>query len=242
MKSLMGCCLLGLICVVGNAQALNLSQNQVEAFRVELQNRMDRLEMPDSFFPAVRYDGQLDANARQQGDTVWLGNVQQAFANQEDCLSLLYHERHHWLNEGEGKYPLARDNSGQIVQWDTGEWYTYLPDSLEIARDLAQFQRVGMAEYGVLSPELESLHLNRMRRDLSIARQLLFVYAPSNLARDELEAYQAQLEGERMGLYQLSHEAKREVNIRIRQLSSTLERRLDYEYRHSLNPDGSRKE
>lgn len=241
MKTLMGCCLLGLICVGGNAQAIDLSQNLVEVFRVELQNRMDSLGLPDSSFPVVRYDGQLDANARQQGDTVWLGNVQQAFANQEDCLSLLYHERHHWLNEGEGKYPLARDSLGKIVQWDTGEWYHYLPDSLEVARDLAQFQRVGMSAYGELSPELESLHLNRLRRDLSIARQLLFVYAPSNLARDELEAYHAQLEGEQFGLYQLSHEARREIAIRMRQLTGTLARRLEYERQHSLNPDGSEK-
>ncbi len=241
MKTLMGICLLGLMCGVSNAQPLLFSRNQAEVLRIELQNRMDSLGLTDSSFPVVRHDAQLDANARQQGDTIWLGNVQQVFRNQEDCLSLLYHERHHWLNEGDGKYPLARDSSGQIVQWDTGEWYSYLPDSLEVARDVEQFQKVGLAEYGELSPELESLHLNRMRRDLSIGRQLLFVYAPSNLARDELEAYQAQLAGEKIGLYQLSFEARREIFIRMRQLMGTLERRLEYEGRHSLNPDGSKK-
>lgn len=242
MKTLMGCYLLGCLCIVGNAQPFLLSQNQAEVLRIELQNRMDSLGLPDSSFPVVRYDGQLDANARQQGDTIWLGNVQQVFRNQEDCLSLLYHERHHWLNESQGKYPLARDSSGMIVQWDTGEWYSYQPDSLDVARDLEPFRRTEMAIYGALSPELKSLHLSRLKRDLSLARQLRFIYAPSNLARDELEAYQAQLEGEQIGLYQLSHEARREIFIRIRQLTGTLERRLAYERQHSLNPDGSNKE
>ena len=123
----------------------------------------------------------------------------------------------------------------------TGTFYTYIPPPEQTDRDLENLRFY----YSRVEPELvgEALEqrLQDMRKILSQPQKLPFVYAPSNLTLEEIEAYQGQLEGESMGLYTLSETAKKSIQFRIYQLEQTLLLRKSYERENGLGPDGSRK-
>ncbi|RMG28224.1 MAG: hypothetical protein D6730_05820 [Bacteroidetes bacterium] len=190
--------------------------------------------------PAVRCAPWLDANARFERDTIWVGQVQAAYGSPGDLLSILYHEYTHYLLAGEKRYPVCVDGEGRIVQWDTGRMYVYEPDSVEVAEQIAYIVQHVLPEYGPLSEAEKRAHISRLRRDLSRPRELPFIYAPSNLALEEIAAYQAQLAGAQLGLYQLSVPARNAIARRLRQLADTYERRRQYEEQQHLGPDGCR--
>jgi hypothetical protein len=221
------------------AQTLPLSQSLATELKSALCMRMQArgIDVPADF-PSIHYDPELAANARYACDTIWLGQIQPVFATREDYMSLIYHEYRHWCHEREGRYLVGTDSLGNILQWNTGEQYLHLPDSEEVNRDLAHFEEQVLPGYGEMSPSDRAAHLARFRRDMEAPRWLPFIYAPSHLAEAELAAYQAQLEGESLGLYVLSASARREMSIRIRQLEATLDRRRGYEERQGLGPDG----
>lgn len=220
-------------------QAVPLSQALAEELKFTLSARMTARENKVSAdFPPVYADPNLEANARYARDTIWLGNPQAAFSTFDDRLSLLYHEYIHWRHEQEGRYPVGTDSTGNILQWNTGEFYLHVPDSEEVARDLEHFEQAVLPAYGEMTTEDRAGHLARFRRDMEMPRQLPFFYAPSHLAAAELAAYRAQLSGESAGLYALSAHARREIRIRMRQLNGTLARRQAYEQQHQLGPDG----
>lgn len=61
----------------------------------------------------------------------------------------------------------------------------------------------------------------------------------SNFALDELSAYQAHLDGENAGLLKLHDSTRDDIKNRILNFQVKYEKRLDYERRHNLNPDGT---
>jgi hypothetical protein len=189
--------------------------------------------------PPVRFQPELDANARLARDTIWVGQLQRPFQTDDDIASLFYHEYQHYLFERSSTFPVRRDSTGQIVQWKTGEWFTFQPSAYRIERSLLYFQDSVLPTYGELTESERAHHLAAMRQTVSQAQQLPFTYAPSNLSREEIAAYEAQLRGEAEGLYQLSSTARAEIKERLTQQKETLERRLDYEASHGLGPDGS---
>lgn len=190
--------------------------------------------------PVIRYRAELPANARYQHDTIWLGMLQQAYHTRGDTLSILYHEYLHAQFEEEGRFPLALDSLGEVPQWDTGEGYLASPDSLEVELIIARYRARLQAQRPPPRASYLAAQLQQLRADLARPSWHPFVYAPSNLAREELAAYQAQLAGEARGYYRLSASARQAIQLRLRQLRATLQRRQTYEHRHGLNPDGSR--
>lgn len=191
-----------------------------------------RLGVGEEPLPAVALDPQLEANARYDRDTIWLGTIQRAFHHTEDTLSLIYHEYiHHQLR---GRYPVATDSTGFPVQWVTDQTYWYRPSALQLEQELAQTEGF----WAGLPPEQRKLHHDRLRRDLAQPRLRVLRYAPSNLAREEIEAYQQQLAAAERGLYALSPAAQQAILIRLHQLQSTLQQRLRYEAEQGLGPEG----
>ena len=69
----------------------------------------------------------------------------------------------------------------------------------------------------------------------------LFRYAPSNRAREEIEAYPRQLAGADSGFYVLTPYARRSILIRLHQLEHTLNARVEWEAHNQLYPDGRKK-
>lgn len=200
---------------------------------VELRARLIRsIGVGEREFPVVCADSSLKANARYAHDTIWIGQVQPDFHTEGDTLSLLYHEYiHHRLA---GKYPVATDSGGLPVQWVTDVSYSYQPSDLEVNRELEQSRDF----LAFLPDSIRAPQEARLREDLSRPRTRYLRYAPSNLAREELEAYSEQLGGEKNGWYELSPEAEIAIRIRIDQLTITLEQRVLYEKVMGLGPDG----
>ncbi|MEM6346991.1 MAG: hypothetical protein AAF927_24095 [Bacteroidota bacterium] len=191
----------------------------------------ERAELP---LPAVVYHAELDANARYENDTIWIGQIQAEFKTDDDWMSIIYHEYWHYLHEG--IYRLGRDSAGQIVQWDTDQWYTYQPSEYRIKRVLEQYEAT-LVTVGDSFANREKL-LEDMRKTVSQPQQLPFIYAPSNLSLEEIKAYEAQLEAEQAGYYQLSTAARNAILERISQQKDTYQRRKAYEVQMGLGPDG----
>ena len=176
-------------------------------------------------FPVVQYHLSLGANSRFERDTIWLGQVQADFHTFEDSLSLIYHEYHHFLLKD--SFPVGLDNAGVPLQWVTDIFFLYTPCPEEIERDLHS-----------ISQSLDSIAYAALKHTLEKPRSQLFRYAPSNLSREELAAYRAQLSGESLGLYVLSREARRAIHIRLYQLEGSTIRRQAYEKENGLGADG----
>ncbi|MEL7533852.1 MAG: hypothetical protein AAFN10_21235 [Bacteroidota bacterium] len=184
--------------------------------------------------PVVVYRADLDANARYDNDTIWIGQIQAEFETDDDWMSIIYHEYWHYLHEG--IYALGRDSAGQILQWDTDQWYTYQPTPYRIERVMKQYEVSLEAEGGAFANR-EKL-LEEMHKTVSQPQQLPFIYAPSNLSLEEIKAYEAQLLADREGLYHLSTAARNAILERISQQKDTYQRRKAYEQQQGLGPDG----
>ncbi len=184
-------------------------------------------------FPPVQVAPHLAANARFQHDTIFLGQIQADFHTLDDTLSLLYHEYQHYLMKG--RFPTAVDDQGLPRQWLVEEFYGYEPSADQVARELEQ-----CADYlNNLPQTARAAQLASLEKSLAAPRKLPLRYAPSNLAREEVLAYQSQLAGEQLGYYELSPEARRAIRIRLHQLKASLVQREKYEERHQLGPDGA---
>ena len=186
--------------------------------------------------PPVKYVPGLEANARFERDTIFIGQIQREFHTEDDWISVIYHEYYHYLHQGE--WTVATDSNGQIVQWQTEEWYTYHPTEYRIRRSLQFFEDSTLSEIGPLTEEEKAYQIREMRKSVSRPQQLPFYYAPSHLSLEEIAAYKAQLMGMALGYYTLSEEAMAAIRERIGQQQDTWQRRKDYEDRHGLGPDG----
>lgn len=216
-----------------------LTSNTISRLSKTLNDRINYLNKSVIPCPPIKYDENLPANARFESDTIWLGQVQNEYTTTDDTLSILYHEYIHFLLELEGKYSYGRDSTGQIVQWDTGETYTYALSQKEIEKELQFFETNILPSYGQLSDSQRHAHIQQLKRDLAKPRELLFIYAPSDLAREEIEAYEAQLKGENLGLYQLSATGREAIQRKLKQMKTTLKRRIVYEQKMGLKSDGT---
>lgn len=180
--------------------------------------------------PPVRLDSHLTAHARYAHDTIWLGPVRPSFPTPGDRMSLIYHEYCHARWQARGRFAVGLDSDGDIIQWDTEEWLSYPPSAQQIEREMVRYDSL----YPGADPRLRAAFLASVSQPV---RQP-FRYAPSNLAREEIAAYQAQLAGAAAGLYPLSPVARQAIGIRLDQLAHTLRQRRAYERRHRLRPDG----
>lgn len=189
--------------------------------------------------PPVWFKPELDANARFERDTIWVGRVQAAFETDADLMSLLYHEYMHSVFARQNRFPVAVDTSGKIVQWDTEEWYLYQPSDYRIERSMRAFQDSVLPTYGPLNGEQRRYQLMQMRKAVSAPQSLPFQYAPSNLSLEEIAAYEAQLDAAASGWLPLSVGALAEIQERIHQQKDTYARRKAYEEKWKLGPDGT---
>ncbi len=205
-----------------------------------LEKRLSRQEEKSIVLPPVFIDPELPSNARFIRDTIFLGPLQRDFHTFGDTLSILYHEYLHNVFWQEQRFPFQFDSTGQPIQIKTGTFYTYTPPPEQTERDLENLRFY----YSRVEPELVGTALEQRLQDmgkiLSQPQQLPFVYAPSNLTLEEIEAYQGQLKGESMGLYTLSETAKKSIQFRIYQLEQTYDLRRSYEETNALGPDGKK--
>ncbi|MEL6256550.1 MAG: hypothetical protein AAFR87_31395 [Bacteroidota bacterium] len=221
------------------------AQERIQLLRQEMIDRISQSEgisLVD--FPPVIQDKKLIANAKFDRDSIFLGNVQRVFHTFDDSLSILYHEYIHFLLQKRGKYKLGRDKKGIILQWDTGRTYIYEPHPKEVALYLKHFTKDVLPTYDGyedMAKEKKEQILLSMKESFSQKETQLFIYAPSNLAREELEAYKAQLKGEKKGLYVLSKACRNNLEVRISQLKATYKRRRAYEKKQGLERSGERK-
>ena len=205
-----------------------------------LESRIERLTSHTSDFPPVVVDHSLPSNARFIRDSIFLGALQRDFHSFGDTLSILYHEYLHKTFWHAQRFPFQFDSQGQPLSIETGAFYTYIPPPEQTERDLENLRFY----YSRVEPELvgEALEqrLVKMRSVLSQPQQLPFVYAPSNLTLEELEAYKGQLKGEVIGLYKLSETAKKSIQFRLFQLKQIHSLRRSYEEEHGLGADGKK--
>ncbi|MEL6672710.1 MAG: hypothetical protein AAFR61_10985 [Bacteroidota bacterium] len=189
-------------------------------------------------FPPLAMDLKIPANARFDRDTIFIGQVQDAFGTTGDHLSLLYHEYLHATYQVVKMYPVCEEEDGTIVQWDTGETFSYTPLSREVRQGLQHFEEEVLPTYGALTAAEKAQHLAEMEKTLSQVRDQAFIYAPSNLAKEEIQVYIRQLSTAHLGVYTISPKAHEAIQLRLAQLKESLARRVDYERRKKLAPSG----
>lgn len=203
-----------------------------DSLEARILQRLGSLQSP---IPVVHYRPSLPSNARYESGHILVGTLQADYHSFGDSLSILYHEYIHHLHELRGEFLICEDSLGEIPQWTTDEMYLYTPDSEEVERELAQAIGPWLDHY---EEPHRSQEIERLKRDLSRSRKMVFVYAPSRLAEAEIYAYREQLAGETRGLYVLSPEARSAIYRRISQLEETVSRRLRYEQAHQIRPNG----
>ncbi|MEM6807493.1 MAG: hypothetical protein AAF696_39210 [Bacteroidota bacterium] len=221
------------------------AQDRIQLLREELIHRISAKQGSAPVdFPPIILDKKLIANAKFERDSIFLGNVQRVFQTFDDSLSIVYHEYIHFLLQKKGKYKLGRDKKGIILQWDTGRTYTYKPHPKEVSSYVEHFTQDVLPTYegyqDMSQGKKEQIILS-MKESFAQKEKQLFIYAPSNLAKEELEAYKAQLKGEKLGLYVLSDACRDNLEVRIAQLKGTYKRRRAYEKKRGLEKSGERK-
>ncbi|MEM6628048.1 MAG: hypothetical protein AAF694_00170 [Bacteroidota bacterium] len=203
-----------------------------------LEQRLSRLERKKIVLPQVFINPNLSTNARFENHTIYLGPLQRDFHTVGDTLSLIYHEYLHKVFWEAQRFPFQFDSTGTPVQWDTGTFYTYIPPKAQTDRDLENLRFYYQREEPELMGAALEARLEKMKQVLSQPQQIPFVYAPSNLTLEEIEAYKGQLQGEKLGLYSLSPTAKKSIEFRLYQLKQTYELRRAYEEENGLGRDG----
>ena len=68
-----------------------------------------------------------------------------------------------------------------------------------------------------------------------------YTYQPSNYSLNEINAYQAQLEGAKNGYYVLSEADREDIQARIEHNTNDYNRAKEYENTHGYNSDGTKK-
>lgn len=223
------------------------AQERIQLLRQELIQRISQIERIElTEFPPLVLDKNLIANAKFDRDSIFLGNIQRVFQSFEDSLSIIYHEYVHFLiqQEKSEKYALGRDQQGNILQWDTGRSYIYKPYPKEVALYLKHFRQDVLPtyeDYESMSEAKKEKIVLSMKESFSQKDKQPFIYAPSNLAKEEIIAYKAQLQGEKKGYYRLSEDCRDNLKVRIAQLKATYKRRRAYEKKRGLEKSGERK-
>ncbi len=213
---------------------------QLEKYRSILADRLEVLSHTDIDIPVIIYQPQLPANARYHNDTIWLGTVQRDYHTLGDTLSIIYHEYLHKTYRGLSMFPVRNDEEGNPVQWETHTFYRYNPLDVQVNRDVENLRRYYRKTYPTWSEEQIAQQLVPLKVLLTESREIPFRYAPSNLALEEIKAYEEQLDGENQGLYKLSTEARNSILIRLHQLRQTYQLRIEYEDKHDIGRDGTK--
>lgn len=231
MKTIICCVFMLLQCEKG-VWAQESAPDRISRIGQILNQRLS--ERNKSSIPTIVYQSELDANARYENDTIWIGQIQAEFQTDGDWMSIIYHE--YWHYQQEGEFAIGCDSLGKILQWDTDQWYTYTPSEYRIERTLRQYE-VSLSAENLSFANRENL-LREMQKALSQTQELPFIYAPSNLSLEEIKAYEAQLAAEQEGVYELSTAARNAIVERIAQQKDTYQRRKAYEEQESLGSDG----
>lgn len=181
--------------------------------------------------PPVLFDAHVSANAIWWRDTIRLGPsfYTQTFLNDEDRLSILYHEYQHRVNEHLRRFPCTRDLSGHIVQLETPITYQRELTHAEIEEDYLQ----------VVNDRLSAKEKLELWISLSKPDVVQFQYAPSNLSRDELFCYRAEQQAAKAGIFRHSTAYADYLHYRILREQHCLHLRTEFERHNKLLPDGT---
>ncbi|MDX1907533.1 MAG: hypothetical protein SF053_10910 [Bacteroidia bacterium] len=187
--------------------------------------------------PPVRYDPSLPVYARWQDDTIRLGPLLPPYHTPAAVASLIVHEYGHALLVQDDWYPVATDSLGQPLQWMTPYPYLHTPHWTTV-RDsymavLGSYQTTGLRDRDRM------LMQYRLRYQLMMPQYQFLLYAPSNLALEEVACYQLQLEGAACGLYPLTDALKQHITVSLLHMWETWQQRRTYEQLMGLGADGA---
>lgn len=140
--------------------------------------------------------------------------------SKDDQVSVLYHEYTHSINDR----PVARMENGAFVTISTDEPTKWSAREIEIYTEMCKDS----------NPEFVRMCLEGVLNDS-------YEYRPSNYQLNEIDAYKAQLDGEKNGWWTFSNEERTDYQNRLDQYKASYERALEYEKNNGLNPDGSKK-
>jgi len=236
---------LSFFCLFLFSGALLQAQPEILKLREVLIHRLEENQKKKiSFFPPVIQDPRLLSNATFRNDSIFIGNIQRVFSSFDDSLSILYHEYNHFLISRKNQPKVGMDNKGKILQWDTGQKYTYIPFPQEVEAYVEHFKKDILPtypSYNKMSPGKKERIIDEMRKDFSKPEKKSFIYSPSNLAKEEIRVYRQQLKGEKQGLYKLSEAARENIFLRIKQKKHTYKMGRAYEKKFGLKQSGEKK-
>lgn len=199
---------------------------------VEFEERLweAKLEKACSLPPIV-FDSTVTASAVWRADTIRVGLsfFSQGFVTEEDQISILFHEYNHFLNEHKHRYPCLEDLSGSIVQVET---------DILIEKELT-IEEIEYDFKELVNDTMSSQEKQLLREMVSKPSLMRFVYAPSNLSRDELHCYRAEKRGHEQGLFHHSDIYASFLSARIKREEEYLKLRIRFEELNTLRVDGS---
>lgn len=182
--------------------------------------------------PPMLYNKRIHRNAVFRNDTIFIGR--QFFTNPylgyEERISVIYHEYCHYNCWKENLFPCKTDTTGNIYQVKTSIFYKNPPSPVELLNYYETFCE------SVTSVDEKELY-HKMITDSAIVR---FIYAPSNLAREEIFCYQSEIDAsQKYKLFNTNNDYIRLLQYQIEMEVIYLKLGLKYENENNLKPNGN---
>lgn len=208
-------------------------EKEVTRFATEFKKRMNTVFDGDfEPVPNLRFKPDMTANALWDGKEICIGKgfFERTYFTDEDRISIIYHEYNHYLHDIKNLYPCKTDSSGKIYQFLTDIYFEKPICEVEIMLDMQQIADTTLSKQ-------ELMLIEAAARKPCIMR---LTYAPSNLSREEIACYKAEIEGDTcLKLYKHSHTYRALVEYHINVEKIYLKLRQQYEKEHDMNSDGT---
>ena len=222
-----------IIILINSFSCIKMNNTEVEHFyfKKELTNRFEKTFHIKLNIPDIIISDTIISNAQYKNNIITLGKrfFSDEYFTNEDRLSILFHEYVHYLNDQFGIYQYKKDEDGNILQTETDQFYEKYLSQIEFQIDMKNMKASGISEN----------QLNIYKKEAELPVYMRFIYAPSNLSREELLCYLAEVTCNKYGLFNHSSLYKSILESRIKLEKMHLYMRLKYEKENQLNSDGT---
>lgn len=197
----------------------------------EFKNRKESLQIDT--FPNFALSEKISTNAVYANDTIFLSKaiVQNCAFAEEDKISIIYHEWNHFKCDLENKFQYRKTVNGEIYQ---------IPTNKLIKKDFCKAEFI-LDSLSLIKPGMAENEKNLLLSSIKKASYVKFIYAPSNLSREEIYCYSKEMEAGKSGALKLSKMYFERLICRIKYEEKLLKLRRKFEAEHLLSETGNRK-
>jgi hypothetical protein len=205
-------------------------QQYLNNLKKVLENRLKSSYNKEILLPEIIPDDSITSNAVWDGKKIKVGNMvfKSDFLTYEDKLSIIFHEYTHFKFSGKNIYSCKIDSNGKIYQVYTDTLIVKIPSPIDTSEIFYPKN---------ILPETERIMLSNEAKKNTLIR---FIYAPSNLSREEILCYEAELKANQEGITNISSLYKAMIKYQINAENIKMKYREEYENKHNLLPSGEK--